>query len=194
MSKKPVVLLLESIIEEAIDRLEEHCVVLLREEHDEMTPYSVVDAIITRGKGQVTAGTISACPKLTVIARCGVGLDNIDVDSASDQKIPVLNLPGSNAHTVAEHTLTLMLNLQRRLIPILSAVKEGNWHIRTSYEGDEMRGKRLGILGLGNIGLKVAQMAQVFGCEIQYHSNNPVPNSPYRYCSFDELISQSDIL
>ncbi len=196
MSEKAHILLLESISAEALHLLKSHFQV--HEQYlDQDITAEVTDqiaAIITRGKGQVTAELIAACTQLKAIARCGVGLDNIDVTFASNQQVMVLNLPGSNAHTVAEHAMSLMLNLQRQLVPVFTAVKQGDWQVRTRYGGDELRNKQLGIVGLGNIGGKVAQMAQAFGCRIRYHNTNPLPNCNFTYSSFKELIKESDIL
>lgn len=202
MSRKHV-LLLESISENAHRLLAEHCHV-----HEAETPFSgeaiasnhTIHAIITRGKGDVNADLIRQCPQLKVIARCGVGLDNVDVSFASAQGIKVVNAPGSNADTVAEHTLALMLSLQRKLYNSIDAVKKGDWNYRIRYQGDEIRGKTLGILGLGNIGSKVARLAQAFGMQILYWSRDKEKrsiddiNSQYTGLPLDDLFRQSDIL
>ena len=98
-------------------------------------------AIITRGKGQVRSQLMDQIPGLQVIARAGVGLDNIDVDEASKRNIKVVNAPNSNANTIAEHTISLMLNLQRNLFNAFNMVKEGRWKERGNYIGDELHGK-----------------------------------------------------
>jgi phosphoglycerate dehydrogenase-like enzyme len=125
-----------------------------------------VSAIVTRGKGDVSAELIDLCPNLRVIARCGVGLDNVDVAYATVKGIKVVNAPGANADTVAEHTLALMLSLQRQIFASVTAVKAGNWAFRNSFGGDEIRGKTLAILGYGNIGKRVEQLALAFGMKV----------------------------
>lgn len=152
-----------------------------------------VHAIVTRGKGDVSRELIEQCPDLEVIARCGVGLDNIDVDFATERDIRVVNAPGSNADTVAEHALALMLMLQRQLFQSIAAVKNDNWDFRKTYGGDEIRGKTLGILGMGNIGKKVARLAEAFGIEIVYWDARQ-QSLPFPSMLLDEVLQRSDIL
>ena len=152
-----------------------------------------IHAVITRGKGQVNKALMEACPDMQVAARCGVGLDNVDVKEATLRKIKVVNAPGSNASTIAEHTLSLMLMLQRNMYQSINEVKSGNWEARSRFQGDELRGKTLGILGLGNIGKKVAKLADAFGMNVIYWSRTEVEKA-YKFVSFEEVISQSDII
>jgi D-3-phosphoglycerate dehydrogenase len=95
-------------------------------------------------------------------------LDNIDVPYATTKGIKVLNVPGSNAATVAEHTIGLMLSLMRKMHKSINEVKDGNWNYRNSYDGDELRGKTLGIIGMGEIGHRVARLGEAFGMQITY--------------------------
>lgn len=191
------ILLLETVTEEALGVLKQNANVFFAE-----TPFSgipiatqhTIHGIVTRGKGDVSEALISKCPDLQVIARCGVGLDNIDVQFATKQGVKVVNAPGSNADTVAEHALSLMLSLQRQLYTSFSEVKKGNWDFRKQYKGDEIRGKTLGILGFGNIGSKVAKLASAFGMNITYWDVKEKPNSGYTFLSFDEILAQSDII
>ncbi len=152
-----------------------------------------IDAVITRGIGQVNRALYDACPNMKVAARCGVGLDNVDVAEASKRGIKVINAPGSNASTVAEHTISLMLTIQRNLFEALSAVKNGQWASRSSFKSDELNGKTLGILGLGNIGLKVANIAAAFGMKVIYWSpsNKEVP---YLLVDKETLFCSADII
>jgi len=193
---KPNSLLLESISEEALKILQEHTNVQVA-----TTPASGMDiatqmpiaAIVTRGAGVVNEALIKHCKGLKVIARCGVGLDNVDITTASAQSVKVINAPGSNADTVAEHTLALMLSAQRQISVYVQAVKNNNWAQRSQYGGDEIRGKTLGILGLGNIGSKVAQLATAFGMSVQYW-NRSEKETPYQKVDFDTLLATSDII
>ena len=154
---------------------------------------SNIDAVITRGLGQVNQQLLDACPQLQVAARCGVGLDNVDVTAATQRKIKVVNAPGSNAATVAEHAIALMLMLQRNLFQALNDVKCGNWAARSTFKSDEVGEKTLGILGLGNIGLRVAKIAEALGMRIIYWSQSP-KSVPYTYVSKEELLANSDIV
>ena len=157
---KPKVLLLETISEEAHFLLKQRCEIVGPNFPDGPEDHGEVKAIITRGKGNVNSSLIEKCKSLRAIARCGVGLDNIDVGFASKLDIPVLNTPGMNADTVAEHTIALILMLVRQMSQSISEVQNGNWQFRKNYGGDEVRGKKLGILGLGSIGNKVAVIAR----------------------------------
>lgn len=152
-----------------------------------------IHAIITRGKGQVSQALMAACPDLQVAARCGVGLDNVDVKGATARKIKVVNAPGANASTIAEHSLALMLMLQRNVYQSINEVKSGNWEARNHFQGDELRGKTIGILGLGNIGKKVAKLADAFGMNVMYWSRTKA-ESDYKFASFEDVLSQSDII
>ena len=152
-----------------------------------------IDAVITRGIGQVNRALYDACPNMKVAARCGVGLDNVDVAEASKRGIKVINAPGSNASTVAEHTISLMLTIQRNLFEALSAVKNGQWASRSSFKSDELQGKTLGILGLGNIGLKVANIAAAFGMKVIYWSPSK-KEVPYLLVDKETLFRSADII
>lgn len=193
------ILLLESISAPALSLLEEEATVLmattptsgpeLAREHD-------VHAIVTRGKGEVSAALIDLCPNLQVIARCGVGLDNVDVGRASSRGVRVINAPGSNADTVAEHTLNLMLSLQRRTFAAMAAVKAGNWSYRNGFGGDEIRGKTLGILGYGNIGRKVEVLARAFGMKVLHlaHPQVLAKDDGKDARQLNDLLAESDIV
>jgi D-3-phosphoglycerate dehydrogenase / 2-oxoglutarate reductase len=152
-----------------------------------------IDAVITRGIGQVNKALYDACPNMKVAARCGVGLDNVDVAEASKRGIKVINAPGSNASTVAEHTISLMLTIQRNLFEALSAVKNGQWASRSTFKSDELNGKTLGILGLGNIGLKVANIAAAFGMKVIYWSPSK-KEVPYLLVDKETLFCSADII
>lgn len=154
---------------------------------------NAIHAVVTRGKGQVNKALFEACPDLQVAARCGVGLDNVDVKEATARKIKVVNAPGANASTIAEHTLSLMLMLQRNLYQSINEVKAGNWEARNHFQGDELNGKTIGILGMGNIGKKVAKLADAFGMKVIYWSRTKVENA-YEFVSFEDILHQSDVI
>tara|TARA_Y100000385_G_C13107916_1_gene649568 strand:+ start:6819 stop:7775 length:957 start_codon:yes stop_codon:yes gene_type:complete len=194
--KKPTVLLLETVSPKAHNNLEQNCHLLISKSPKsglEIVGNQNVDAIITRGKGQVNKELITACKGLKVIARCGVGLDNVDIETASSLGIKVLNAPGSNADTVAEHTLALILSAQRKIYTSVEEVKNENWGYRGKYDGDEIRGKTLGIIGMGDIGKKVARLASAFGMNILY-SNRSKVDTNYKNVHIDILLKESDII
>lgn len=124
-------------------------------------PYAEIRAILTRGRGPVTAELIARCPRLAVIARAGVGVDNVDRAAARARNVPVLYVPGGNAATTAEHAIALMLALARRIPQQARAVAEGRWEDRGRYDGDELHGKTLGVIGIGAIGAREIGRAHV---------------------------------
>ena len=152
-----------------------------------------IEAIVTRGIGRIDQTLLENFPNTKVVARCGVGLDNIDTVFCKENGIPVIYAPGSNAQTTAEQTMTLMLMLQRNAYHAVKEVKNGNWQFRNAFVGDEIFGKTLGILGMGNIGSKVAAMSSAFNMEIQYFSRSVV-SIPYKRVTLDELANSSDII
>ncbi len=197
MMKKNV-LLLETIADEAFQLLADDPIVYILTAYSDKPLSKIlvendIDAVITRGKGQVNKQLMAACPNLKVAARCGVGLDNVDVKEATARNIMVVNAPGSNAATIAEHTISLILTLQRNLYQSINEVKADNWNWRNQFEGDELNGKTLGILGLGNIGKKVAKIAEALGMNVVYWGKNK-HNVPYKYLPFEELLNQADII
>ncbi|OGF55469.1 MAG: hypothetical protein A2Z21_06625 [Candidatus Fraserbacteria bacterium RBG_16_55_9] len=125
------------------------------------------DALIVRGRTQVGAEEIQRGQRLRVIGRAGTGLDNINVKAAQEENVLVLNAPGANANAVAELTIGLMLSLARHL-PEAFASRE-----KLQGYGWELEGKRLGIVGLGRIGSRVAHLASAFGMQLIAHEPDP---------------------
>ena len=123
------------------------------------------DALIVRSAVQVDAALLEHAPKLRVIGRAGVGVDNIDTAAATRKGIVVMNTPGANAVAVAELTLGLMISMCRQLSRANETMHQGVWD-KKSLQGSELRGKTLGIIGLGRIGLEVARRAAAFGMEL----------------------------
>jgi D-3-phosphoglycerate dehydrogenase len=123
------------------------------------------DALVVRSAVQVDDALMAHAPKLRVIGRAGVGVDNIDAEAATRRGIVVMNTPGANAVAVAELTIGLMIALARKLPAANTSMHAGKWE-KKNLQGLELRGKTLGILGLGRIGLDVARRARGFGMEI----------------------------
>ncbi|HYV75184.1 MAG TPA: phosphoglycerate dehydrogenase [Candidatus Binatia bacterium] len=132
------------------------------------TELADADALLVRSAVLVDAAMMDKAPKLRVIGRAGVGIDNIDLDSATKRGICVMNTPGGNAIAVAEHTLALMLALARHLTRADSTTHAGKWE-KKSLQGTELRGKTLAVVGLGKIGIEVAKRAQAFGMRVIAH-------------------------
>lgn len=155
------------------------------------------DALVVRSAVQVDDALMEYAPKLRVIGRAGVGVDNIDTDAATRRGIVVMNTPGANAVAVAELTIGLMLALARKLPTANSTMHAGKWE-KKSLQGAELRGKTLGILGLGKIGLEVAKRAKGFGLEIigsdPFVSAAVARENGIRLVMLDELFETSDYL
>jgi D-3-phosphoglycerate dehydrogenase len=123
------------------------------------------DGIVIRSGTQLTAEVLKDQPRLKVIVRAGVGVDNIDVPSASRQGIVVMNTPGGNTVSTAEHTVALILALSRNVAKANDSLKAGKWD-RNKFTGSQLGGKTLGIVGLGRVGLAVAQRARGFDMNV----------------------------
>jgi D-3-phosphoglycerate dehydrogenase len=155
------------------------------------------DALVVRSAVQVDDALLEHAPRLRVIGRAGVGVDNIDTDAATRRGIVVMNTPGANAVAVAELTLGLMIALVRNLPAANSSMHAGRWE-KKSLQGSELRGKTLAILGLGRVGLEVARRARGFGMEI-VGSDPFVPAAVARengiaLVPVDELFAKADFL
>ncbi len=123
------------------------------------------EALVVRSATKVTAAVLSQASKLRVIGRAGVGVDNVELDAATEKGVVVMNTPGGNATSVAEETLGFLLALARRLPQANNSMKAGKWE-KKKFLGMELRGKRLGLIGLGMIGMEVARLAQAFQMEV----------------------------
>jgi D-3-phosphoglycerate dehydrogenase len=155
------------------------------------------DALIVRSAVQVDAALLEHAPKLRVGGRAGVGVDNIDLDAATRKGIAVMNTPGANAVAVAEHTLGMMLVMARHISRANALMHQGKWE-KKSLQGSELRGKTLGIVGLGRIGMEVARRARAFGMEIVAHdpfvSTSVAKEQGIRMGTLDEVYEGANYL
>jgi len=126
------------------------------------------DALIVRSAVDVNAPLLEKAARLRVIGRAGVGVDNIDLEAATRKGVAVMNTPGANAVAVAEHTLALMLAMARHVCRANDLMHSGRWE-KKSLQGSELRGKTLGVVGLGRIGMEVARRAGAFGMTVVAH-------------------------
>ena len=117
-----------------------------------------IDGVLTRGQTSMTRQVMEHAPKLKVIGRHGVGVDNIDLDAATDLGIQVVNTPQATVEGVAEHAVGLMLALSKRIVFANKEIRVGNFAVRDAITGREMRGRTLGVIGFGRIGQRVAQI------------------------------------
>jgi D-3-phosphoglycerate dehydrogenase / 2-oxoglutarate reductase len=155
------------------------------------------DALVVRSAVQVDDALMEKAPKLRVVGRAGVGVDNIDADAATRRGVVVMNTPGANAVAVAELTIGLMLALARKLPAANTTMHAGKWE-KKNLQGAELRGKTLGIVGLGRVGLEVARRAKGFGLEIvgsdPFVSTAVARENGIKLVTLDELIATSDYI
>jgi len=155
------------------------------------------DALLVRSAVQVTKEVLAQAPKLRVIGRAGVGVDNVDLEAATAAGVLVMNTPGGNAISVAEHTLALMLAMARHVTQANASTRGGKWE-KKKFLGSELRGKTLGIVGLGSIGREVVKRARAF--EMRVIAHDPYVTSAIAYDLGVELLdlpavyAQSDYL
>lgn len=122
-------------------------------------------ALVVRSETKVTRKVVEAAPKLRVVGRAGVGVDNVDVQAATDHGVVVMNTPGGNTTSTAELSFAMILSLARKLPQAAASMTEGKWD-RKQFQGAELAGKTLGVLGTGRIGSEVAKRALVFGMRV----------------------------
>ena len=190
----------EKISGSAVDLLREpDWVVVTADQLDGNLPahLETADALIVRSAVQVNADLLAKAPKLRVIGRAGVGVDNIELEPATRQGIAVMNTPGANAVAVAEHTLAMMLGMARHLCRADALTHAGKWE-KKSLQGTELRGKTLGIVGLGRIGLEVARRARAFAMTVIAHdpfvSTTVAKEQGIRMATLDEVYAAADYL
>jgi len=155
------------------------------------------EALVVRSAVKVTRDVLAKAPKLRVIGRAGVGVDNVDLSAATDAGVLVMNTPGGNAVSVAEHTLALMLSLARGVPQASASTKTGKWE-KKKFLGNELRGKTLGIIGLGSIGREVVKRAKPFEMRILGHdpyvSSHSAHDLGVELKALPELYAESDYI
>lgn len=166
----PNVLIPDNVDQKAIDLLGDYSNLTISapgklSQDDLVAQVGSADALIIRSGVKITPEVLEAAPNLKAIARAGVGVDNIDLVAASKHGVIVMNTPGGNTISTAEHTFGLMLALARHLPQGNSSLNEGRWD-RKKYVGVELKSKTLGLLGFGRIGQAVATRAKAFQMEV----------------------------
>src|SRR5260221_6518437 len=157
------------------------------------------DALVVRSETKVTAALIGAGTRLRIIGRAGVGVDNIDVDAATRRGIVVVNSPLGNISAAAEHTIALLLALARHIPAANAALRAGRWE-RAQFVGTELRGKTLGIVGLGKVGSEVARRAGEGGLGMRLVAADPYASPEtarklnVELVALEELLPQADFL
>jgi D-3-phosphoglycerate dehydrogenase / 2-oxoglutarate reductase len=194
------ILVAEPVAHEGMDLLRE------RHEVDErpgLSPDQLVeilpeyDALVVRSQVKVDARLIAAGSRLVVIGRAGVGVDNVDIEAATRAGITVVNAPTGNTIAAAEHTLAMLFALSRRIAPADASMRRGEWK-RSQFTGIELRGKTLGIIGLGKIGQAIALRARAMEMTVvasdPFASAEQAANLGVELLDFDELVARADIV
>ncbi|QHJ70110.1 hydroxyacid dehydrogenase [Planococcus halotolerans] len=196
------VLVPQPIAQEGIDFLEQAGVqVIIPPGHDEKTLLNYVqdaDAILMR-TGELSRKVIEKAEKLKIISKHGVGVDNIDIEAATEQGVLVTNAPYANSNAVAEHVLTLILAGARQLLQVDKALRSGDFEIRNRLFGMELKGKTLGIIGFGNIGQLVAEKCHYgLGMEILVYDPYFKERNAALYVevssSLEEVLTVADVI
>lgn len=194
------VLIADQINQKGIEELEEVAEVVAR---TDITPEELVsdikdfDAIVVRSRTQVTREVIEAAPALKIIARAGVGVDNVDVEAATEKGVMVVNAPESTSITVAEHTMGLVLSMSRKIAIADKSVKDGKWE-KSRFMGMELNGKTLGIVGMGRIGSQVVIRAKAFGMDVMVYDPYITPEAAaelgVEVVDLETLLKNADVI
>ncbi len=188
------------------DKISERGIALLRETGWEViippaaslaSELANAEGLIVRSATKANAALIEKTPKLRVIGRAGVGVDNVDVEAATRRGILVMNTPGGNAVSVAEHTFALMLALARAVPQANASTQAGKWE-KSAFSGTELRGKTLGLVGLGRVGMEVARRARGLEMKVLAHDPYVTPAAAreveVELVPLDDVLRESDVV
>ncbi|MCK6257552.1 phosphoglycerate dehydrogenase [Fictibacillus sp. KIGAM418] len=192
------VLAADSIAKEGMAALEKESgvSVIYGSVEDVQDPESI-DALVVRSATKVTKELLSRFHNIRIVARAGVGVDNIDIDAATQRGVLVINAPDGNTISTAEHTFAMIMAILRKIPQANQSIKEGKWN-RSSFTGAELSGKVLGIVGLGRIGTELAKRARAFDSKVQvfdpFLTTERAKTLQVVPVSLDELLESSDII
>ena len=196
----PVVLIADKLAQSTVDALGDGVEVRWVDGPDREKLLAAVpeaDALLVRSATTVDADVLAAAPKLKIVGRAGVGLDNVDVDAATKRGVMVVNAPTSNIHTAAEHAVTLMLSAARQIPQADASLREHAWK-RSSFNGVEIFGKTVGVVGLGRIGQLFAQRLAAFETRViaydPYVSAARATQLGIELMPLDEVLAQADLI
>ena len=166
----------------------------IKELKDKISEY---DGLIIRSATKVTKEIIESAKNLKIIGRAGAGVDNIDLVSAKEKKIIVMNTPGGNTNATAEHTLALLMSLSRKISKADISTHKGEW-AKKKLKGNEIKGKTIGIIGFGNVGRRFAEICKVLGLKVLVVSKSFTALKDqypeYSSCDLSEVLQQADII
>ncbi|OQA45753.1 MAG: D-3-phosphoglycerate dehydrogenase [Chloroflexi bacterium ADurb.Bin325] len=192
------VLVCDSISARAIERMRKACLVV--DVRDQITPDELLaaipeyEAIVVRSRTKVRKPVLDAATNLKVIVRGGVGVDNIDIEYAQAKGVKVLNTPGASTHAVAELAIAYIFALARPIVQATTSLRAGLWE-KARFEGCEIAGKVIGVIGMGRIGTAVAQRAAALGMLVLGYDSQTVGPAPYMHMvELDELYARSDFI
>ena len=196
------VLLYENMHQAGIDLLAEKAELIIAnnlEENSVIEQARDVDAIVIRANGAVTARIMDSAPKLKVVGRHGVGVDAIDLKAAKQRGIVVCNTPDANLESVAEQAVGFMITLSKQILRADQALRQGRWNVRYEYIGQEMDRRTLGLVGMGRIGARVAEICHFgFRMPIIYHDVIAYPDLEERLSAkklpLDEVLKKADYI
>jgi D-3-phosphoglycerate dehydrogenase len=198
--RRPVVLLAEELAPSVLEVLGDGVEVRQVDGADRtalLPALADADAVLVRSATRIDAEALAAAPRLQVVARAGIGLDNVDVPAATSRGVLVVNAPQSNVVSAAEHAVALLLACARNLAPANAALKQGRWE-RSRWTGVEVADKVVGVLGLGRIGVLFAQRMSAFGTRLiaydPYVSPARAAQIGVRLVPLDELMRESDFI
>jgi D-3-phosphoglycerate dehydrogenase / 2-oxoglutarate reductase len=196
----PVVLIADKLAESTVAALGDEIEVRWVDGPDREKLLAAVpeaDALLVRSATTVDAEVLAAAPKLKIVARAGVGLDNVDVESATERGVLVVNAPTSNIHSAAEHALALLLSAARQIPAADASLREHTWK-RSAFSGTEIFGKTVGVVGLGRIGQLVAQRLAAFETHIvaydPYVSPARAAQLGIELLPLDQLLARADFI
>ncbi|MCM3599738.1 phosphoglycerate dehydrogenase [Robertmurraya korlensis] len=193
------ILVADAINEEGLSPLLDfHEVTLIQKKiNDPEVDLEKIDALLVRSATTVTEELLEKMPQLKIIARAGVGVDNIDVNAATKRGIIVVNAPDGNTISTAEHTFAMMASLMRKIPQAHQSVKNLEWK-RNAFIGTELFGKTLGIVGMGRIGSELAKRAKVFGMNVKVYDPFLTKERAIKlgvsHGSLDEVLAEADII
>ncbi len=192
------VLVCDSISPRAVERMRKACLEV--DVQDKITADELLqvignyDAMVVRSRTKVRKPVIDAAKKLKVVVRGGVGVDNIDVDYAQAKGVKIMNTPGASTHSVAELTIAYLFALARPIVQTTASMREGQWE-KAKFEGIEIQGKVLGIIGMGRIGMAVANRAAALGMVVLGYDSRTIGPVPFmQMVELDELIAKADFI
>ncbi len=194
------ILIADTLAQQGIDLLSQRHDVTVRvglSEDELVEAVADIQALVVRSQTQVTRRVLEAASQLEVVGRAGVGVDNIDVEAATQRGVTVVNAPLANTMSAAEHAFALMLALARNIPQAHAALQAGRWD-RNKYMGIELAGRTLGIIGLGRIGTEVARRARAFQMHVlafdPYVSNDRASALGVELRDLDALLAESDFV